>query len=99
MSAAERTRNTRRKRLGSGFDEIVPAPIRCRPTTPVRDVTVKVSVLPLARLAVFHTSRLRNVEVGAVVRRNEMFFRLGGDEIEDTFERLSGQFVPAEPPA
>lgn len=28
-----------------------------------------------------------------------MAFRLGGDEIEDTFERLSGQFVPAEPPA
>jgi hypothetical protein len=28
-----------------------------------------------------------------------MAFRLGGDEIEDTFERLSGQFVPVEPPA
>jgi hypothetical protein len=35
----------------------------------------------------------------AVHEMVNMAFRLGGDEIEDTFERLSGQFVPAEPPA
>ncbi len=35
----------------------------------------------------------------AVHDQVNMAFRLGGDEIEDTYERLSGQFVPIEPPA